>query len=586
MQRREFMQVLAAAAGAGILPARSGAQLADGSGLYEFAAHGDVRIIHTCDTHAQLLPVYYREPSSNLGIGAQAGKPPHIVGNRLLAHYGIEAGSRLAYTLAHIDFAELAARFGMVGGFAHLATLIKQLRVSAPGGAALHFDSGDLWQGSYTSLATQGADMVEVANLLGIDVLTGHWEFTYPAEQVQRLVEQSNADFVAQNVFLTEEAQFEEKPAFDSETGLVFPPYAIKEAGGRRIAAIGQAFPYTPIANPRRFIPDWSFGIRVEQLQEVVDRVRSAEKPDLVVLVSHNGYDLDLAMGERVRGIDLILGGHTHDAVPRLKKAGDSLLVNSGSCGKFVSALDIKIASGGGVEDVNYRLLPVFSSLLEPDAQMAGLIRKIRAPHEQMLGEELAVADEDLYRRGNFSGTFDQIIVDALRRHFDAQIALTPGFRWGTSLPAGSAITMEHVMNNCAITYPETYVREMTGATLKLVLEDIADNLYNPDPFYQQGGDMVRVGGFTYTLEPGAAAGGRISDLRLPSGEPMAADKAYRVAGWSTVSEKSPGPPVWEIVADYLRFQKRVAAGKVDLPRLIGIEEKHGIQGYPQELLS
>ena len=586
MQRREFIQVLAAGAGAGILPGRGRAQLASGDDPYDFAARGDLRIIHTCDTHAQLLPVFYREASSNLGFGDGAGRPPHLVGDRLLAHYGIEPGSRLAHALSHIDFSELAGRFGAVGGFAHLATLIGRLRAGAPGGAAVHLDSGDLWQGSYTALATQGQDMVEAANLLGIDAMTGHWEFTYPADQIARLIGQSRADFVAQNVFLTEEAQFDDAPAFDSDSGRVFPPYVIKEAAGRRIAVIGQAFPHTAIANPQRFIPDWTFGIRAEELQEVVDQVRSSERPDLVVLISHNGHGLDIALASRLRGIDLVLGGHTHDAMPRLHRAGDALVASSGSCGKFVSVLDVSVAAGGGIDDIGYRLLPVFSGLLPADRQMESLIGRIRAPHEEMLGERLAVADEDLYRRGNFSGTFDQVMVDALRSHYDAQLALSPGFRWGTSVPAGSAVTMEHVMSNCATTYPETYVREMTGETVRMILEDVADNLYNRDPFYRQGGDMVRVGGFSYALEPGASAGSRISDLRLSSGEPMAADAVYRVAGWATVGEQSPGPPVWEIVADHLRGQQRVALGRMDLPRLIGVDEKNGIQDYPRELMT
>lgn len=586
MRRREFIGLLGVAAAHGLFAGRAGATLADGARPYDFAPFGDLRIIHTCDTHAQLLPVHYREPSTNLGLGGRAGKPPHLVGDRLLAHHGIEPGTRLAHALTHMDFGELAARFGAVGGFAHLATLVRRLRAEAPGGHALHLDSGDIWQGSHTALHTRGKDMAQAGNILGIDAMTGHWEFTYTEPEIRALIAMSGADFVAQNLRATEDALFEGVEVHDEDSGHVFPPHTVKEAGPRRVAVIGQAFPYTSIANPRRFIPDWSFGIRADDLQALVDRVRATERPDLVVLLSHNGFDLDTAVAGRVTGIDLIIGGHTHDAIVEPARVGDTLVANSGASGKFVSVADISVRDGGGIGDIRFRLLPVFSNLLEPDAEMEAHIRAVRAPHEAMLSEELATAETLLYRRGNFSGTFDQVIVDALRTRLDAELALSPGFRWGPSVPAGTPVRMEDVLNVTAMTYPETYVREMTGETIKLILEDIADNLYNPDPFYQQGGDMVRVGGFTYTLEPGGATGARISGLRLDSGEPMEAGRAYKVAGWSTVGEQSPGPPVWEVVADHLRAQGRARVDKINLPRLVGITEHNGLQDYPKELLT
>jgi len=586
LDRREFIRLLGAASASGFLGSGALARLPDADRPYDFPASGDLRILHTSDTHAQLLPVYYREPSVNLGFGSQIGKPPHLVGSRLLERYGVEPGSRLAYAISHVGFDELAKRFGAMGGFAHLATLVKRLRAEAPGGRALHLDSGDIWQGSYTALQTRGMDMVKAGNLLGVDVMTGHWEFTYLEAEIRGLIAASTADFVAQNLLVTEEALFDDAEAHDEDTGHVFPPYVMRELGGHRVAVIGQAFPYTSISNPRRFIPDWSFGIRAEELQETVNRVREAEKPALVVLLSHNGFNLDKSVARRVDGIDLILGGHTHDAVPVPVIVNGTAVLNSGSCGKFISCLDIGVSSSGGIDALEHRLLPVFSDLLDADPDMSAHVSEVRAPHERMLSEELAVSDELLYRRGNFSGTFDQVIVDALRSESDAQLALTPGFRWGPSVPAGAAIRMEDVYNVTAMTYPETYAREMTGETIKLILEDIADNLYNPDPFYQQGGDMVRVGGFTYALEPSGESGGRISDLRLDSGEPIDAGKSYKVAGWSTVGAQSPGPPVWELVANHLRAQGTVRLAKINKPRLVGVSAENGLEDYPEELLT
>eukprot|EP00119_Amphimedon_queenslandica_P006244 XP_011406893.1 PREDICTED: uncharacterized protein LOC105314424 [Amphimedon queenslandica] len=491
----------------------------------------------------------------------------------------IPAKSIEAHAFTHLDFVEAARRYGKVGGFAHLKTLISRLREEAGAERSLLLDGGDTWQGSGTALWTQGEDMVDAANLLGVEVMTGHWEFTYPEQRVRANLERLQADFVAQNVRVREEALFDGARAFDEDSGHAFEPYTIKEVGANRIAVVGQAFPYTPIANPPRFIPDWSFGIRDDEMQALVDSIREREKPDALVLLSHNGMDVDLKMASRVRGIDAILGGHTHDAVPAPvlveNPGGKTLVTNAGSNGKFLAVLDLDIA-GKRVRDYRYRLLPVFSELLEADAQMSALIERVRAPFIDILNEELAVADRLLYRRGNFNGTFDQLICDALRAVEDAQIALSPGFRWGTTILPGQTVTMEDVLAQTATTYPETYLREMKGSDLKLILEDVADNLFNPDPYYQQGGDMVRTGGLDYVCDPAQPIGRRISRMRLDNGEAIEAEKSYKVAGWATVNP-SPGPPVWETVAAYLRDRKSAGIERMNSPELVNVSGNLGI---------
>ncbi|HYQ73257.1 MAG TPA: thiosulfohydrolase SoxB, partial [Gammaproteobacteria bacterium] len=444
-------------------------------------------------------------------------------------------------------------------------------------------DGGDTWQGSGTAYWTRGKDMVGACNLLGVDVMTGHWEFTYLDTEVLENVKAFKGDFVAQNIRVKEDALFDGSPAFDDNTGHAFRPYTIKDLGGVRVAVIGQAFPYTPIANPSRFIPDWTFGIRDEDMQALVDQVRENEKPDAVVVISHNGMDVDLKMASIITGVDAILGGHTHDGVPgaiKVKNAGGMTLVtNAGSNGKFLGVLDFDVRNGK-VQDYRYRLLPVFSSLLPPDAEMAAYIEQVRAPYQDQLNEELAVADTVLYRRGNFNGTFDQIIVDAMRAQTDAQVALSPGFRWGCTVLPGDPITMDDLLTQTCMTYPETYVREMTGADIKLILEDVCDNLFNEDPYYQQGGDMVRVGGLDYVCDPTEAFGKRISAMTLDNGKQVDAGKKYRVTGWATVGSKSPGPPVWDVVADYLRLQKVATIDKINTPRLKHVSNNPGLMDY------
>ncbi len=567
MERREFLHLLAVAAASG-LPL--GSARAQDARFYDLPRFGNAHFLHFTDCHAQLLPVYFREPNVNLGVGGMAGQPPHLVGQALLRTFGIPPGTPQAHAFTYLDFDKAARTFGKVGGFAHLATLVKHMKASRPG--ALLLDGGDTWQGSATALWTRGQDMIEAQKLLGVDLMTGHWEFTLGAERVKEVVDKDfkgAIEFVAQNV---KTADFGDP---------VFPPYSLRQMNGAPVAVIGQAFPYTPIANPRYFVAEWNFGIQEEAMQKTVDEVR-AKGVHAVVLLSHNGMDVDLKMASRVRGIDAILGGHTHDGVPApvivRNPGGQTVVTNAGSNGKFLGVLDLDIR-GGKVADFRYALLPVFANLLPADPAMQALIAKVRAPYAAKLAEPLAVTEGLLYRRGNFNGTFDQLILDGLMAVKDAQIAFSPGFRWGTSLLPGQPILMEHLMDQTAITYPYTTVTEMSGETIKTVLEDVCDNLFNPDPYYQQGGDMVRVGGLTYTCDPTAKMGGRISAMML-EGKQVEAGRKYKVAGWAPVSEEAKqagGEPIWDLMANYLRERKVVKPLALNLPRLKGVDGNLGI---------
>ena len=578
IRRRDLLKFAGAAALSSGAPRF--ARGADSASVNDLERFGNARILHKTDTHAQLLPGYFRDPSVNLGLGAMQGQPPHLVGRAFLDRFGIKPDSADAYAFTSLDFEKSAARFGKLGGFAHLKTLIERLRNDVGPGRSLLLDGGDLWQGTGLANTMQGADMVEAANLLGIEAMTGHWEFTYGEDALRSNLDHFKGEFLAQNVYLTEEAAFNDAKAFDPATGRVFKPAMIKEIGGYRIAVIGQAFPYVPIAHPKRFTPDWTFGIRDEELQKLVDGLRNGDKVDAVVLLSHNGMDVDLKLASRVRGIDVILGGHTHDAVPQpvavTNAGGITRVTNAGSNGKFLGVLDLELVRGR-VSDIRYRLLPVFSELLKPDAEMQALIEKIRAPHATAYASKIATADRLLYRRGNFSGTVDQLICDALRVQLDAELALSPGFRWGSSLLPGQPLTMEDVLAETAITYPETYVQGMTGSQIKDALEDVCDNLFNPDPYHQQGGDMVRVGGFTYTCTPAESIGRRISDLKLDSGRAIEAGKSYRVAGWASVNEQK-GIPVWDVFARHLGAGKTPDARDTSVT-LKGVNDNPGITG-------
>src|SRR3989344_3652314 len=545
LSRREFLQMLAMGAAAGLVfeGGPGGRQAFAGSkkpgSLYDVAPFGNVTLLHMTDSHAQLRPIYFREPNINIGVGAARGKPPHLVGANLLKHFNITPGSIEAHAFTYLDFEAAARRYGKIGGYAHLATLVKNLRASRPDRTLL-LDGGDTWQGSATSLWTRGQDMVDAQKLLGVDIATGHWEFTYGAERVKQIVDndlKGHIEFLAQNVS-------------DATWGeLIFKPYVISEINKVPVAIIGQAFPYTPIANPRYLIPDWTFGINDDHMQKMVDEVRG-KGAQVVVVLSHNGMDVDLKMASRVRGIDVILGGHTHDAVPApslVKNAGGkTLVINSGSNSKYLAVLDLEV-KGGRVTDYRYKLLPVFANLLAPDKEMAAYIEKVRAPFQDKLSEKLAVTEGLLYRRGNFNGTFDQLIIDALLAVQGADMAFSPGFRWGTTLLPGDTITME----------------------------DIADNLYHPDPYYQQGGAMVRVGGLQYTLDIAQTHGRRIQDVTI-KGKPLDATKKYQVAGWASVQPIEPGKPVWDVVAEYLRARKTVRIDRPYTPRLKGVAGNPG----------
>jgi S-sulfosulfanyl-L-cysteine sulfohydrolase len=569
LTRREFLQLLAIASAHGLDVGSGKALAADAfERFYDLGKPaGNVALMHFTDCHAQLLPVHFREPDVNLGLHDAYGRPPHLVGDALLRHFSIAPHTPLAHAFTHLDFENAARTYGKVGGFAHLATLVKRIRAQRPG--ALLLDGGDSWQGSATALWTRGQDMIDASKLLGVDVMTGHWEFTLGAARVQEVVGkdfQGNIEFLAQNV---RTADFGDP---------VFKSHVVREIGGVPVAIIGQAFPYTPIANPRHFVSEWTFGIQEESLQQTVDAAR-AKGARAVVLLSHNGMDVDLKLAARVTGIDAILGGHTHDAVPAAlavhNARGTTLVTNAGSSGKFLAVLELDVRADG-VKGYSYRLLPVFANALEPDPQMQALIARVRAPYEAKLAEKLAVSDTLLYRRGNFNGTFDQVILDALMQVKDVEIAFSPGFRWGTSILPGEAITLERVMEQTAITYPWVIVSEMKGEAIKNILEDVCDNLFNPDPYYQQGGDMVRVGGMRYACEPSQKIGARISNMTL-GGKPIEAGKTYKVASWAPVAEGASGEPVWEIVTKYLRDIKVVRPPRPNRPRLIGVKGNPGM---------
>ena len=537
ISRREFLQVLAVASAGGMAIGGKSAMAAGADAAERFYAlpkFGNVSFMHFTDCHAQLLPLYFREPSVNLGLGDAFGKAPHLVGEQLLRHFRILPGTPAAHAFTYLDFSEAARTFGKVGGFAHLATLVKKVKAERP--YALLLDGGDTWQGSATALWTNGQDMVDAAKLLGVDMISGHWEFTLGAARVKEIIERDFKDHIA---FL---AQHVKTNDFGDP---VFQPYAMREMNGVSVAVIGQAFPYTPIANPRYLVPDWSFGIQDENMQKMVDEVR-AKGAKVVVVLSHNGMDVDLKMAQRVTGIDAILGGHTHDGVPLpviVKNAqGQTLVTNAGSNGKFLAVLDFDVR-GGRVQDFRYKLMPVFADLLPPDPAMTAMIDRVRQPFAARLAQPLAVSEGLLYRRGNFNGSWDQVIVDALMAVKDAEIAFSPGFRWGTSILPGQSITRSDLMDQVAITYPSTTLTAMRGETIKTILEDVCDNLFNPDPYYQQGGDMVRVGGLQYTCSPNAKIGARINNMRL-NGKPIDADKLYKVAGWAPVAEGVKGEPI------------------------------------------
>ena len=630
IDRRDFLKLMGIGAGAAALPAFIPSTAFSNSapkGYYDLPMKGTARILHITDVHGQLNPVYFREPNVNLGVGDAYGRPPHVVGKKLLKEMGLSENSPESYAYTYLDFENAALKYGRTGGFAHVKTLLDKLR-SAAGGRenTITIDGGDLWQGSGTSLWTRGVDMVEASNILGLDVMVGHWEFTYREDEVLSNVALFKGDFIGQNVRVKEASMFgDEYPAlverfdgrgmYDEDSGHAFRPYVIKEVNGARICIIGQAFPRTANANPQEFFPDWSFGLREDDMIELVEQIREDESPDAIVLLSHNGMDVDIKMAERVPGLNAVFGGHTHDGMPKPIKVknvdgGECWVTNAGSNGKYVGVMDFDI-QGGKLKGMHYQMLPVITDWLDADKEMQAYINQMRQTkydeniiesrskdlffnparvgktYEEILSEKLAKADRLLYRRGNFMGTWDQVLCNALRHEYMADVSMSAGVRWGTTTLKGDWITMEDVMTQCAMTYGETYVSTMTGKQLIDVLEGVADNLFDPDPYLQSGGDMVRIGGLDYTIDPAKKLGERITDVRLDNGEMVKPDKEYSVAGWATVNRTPEGRLMWDVVRDYILANKSedqvLRLPKINHPKLIGVMSNPGIADYPGE---
>lgn len=545
ISRREFLQATAAASallvgsGLGDLGRVAAQQRLSQADITRFDPLGTVTILHVTDIHAQLMPLHFREPSVNLGVGEAKGLPPHITDGEFRKYFNIATGSADAFALTSDDFVSLARNYGRMGGMDRIAALIGAVRAERGADKVLLLDGGDSWQGSWTSLQTKAQDMVDVMSALKVDAMVGHWEFTYGADRVKQISDTAPFAFLAQNI---RDIEWQE-PVFEGRK--------MFERGGARIAVIGQALPRTAVANPRWMFPKWEFGIREEDMQKQVDDAR-ADGASIVVLLSHNGFDVDRKLAGRVKGIDVILTAHTHDAMPGLVRVGNTVLVASGSHGKFVSRLDIEVKDKK-VAGVRFKLMPVFADAITPDPAMTALVEKVRAPFAKDLARTIGKTDSLLYRRGNFNGTFDDLICNAMIAERDVEIALSPGFRWGGTLLPGDDITWEHVTNATAITYPNCYRNQMTGAQLKDVLEDIADNIFHPDPYFQGGGDMVRIGGMGYAIDISKPVGSRISKLtHLKSGHPIEASKTYSAAGWASINENTQGPPIWDVVAAHI----------------------------------
>lgn len=627
LTRREFIKVLGAGSAAGLIGGcgHDAYKLSSQDNLYEMKKTGNARILHITDTHGNLLPNYFREPNVNLGFGDTFGKLPHVVGNKLLKKIGIKPGSPEAYAFTYNNFEELADKYGKTGGFGQIKTVLDSLRESAGGVQnTLTVDGGDTWQGSGTSLWTRGADMVEACNMLGVDVMVGHWEFTYKEEETLKNIGFFKGDFLGQNVRILESAllsdeyiimteKYDGRGLYNEDDALPFKPYVIKNVGGHRIAVIGQAFPRTSNANPQKyFFPDWSFGLREDEMNELVVDIRENKKPDAVIVVSHNGMDVDIKMASRVIGIDAIFGGHTHDGMPKpieVKNTGGvTVVTNAGCSGKYIGVMDLDIKDHK-VMGYNYKMLPIITNLIKPDAAVISYIDKMRhtkydtnvvearsstmsnnpdrvgKTFDTILTEKLCTTEQTLYRRGNFMGTWDQVLVNSLRAEHDADFAMSAGVRWGTSVPAGYDVTMEDLMANTSMTYSETYVNELKGSHLKEILEGIAENLFVQDPYLQSGGDMVRMGGLDYIIDPAQSLGNRISHMVDDEGTAIDANKSYRVSGWAQVDSVGNGRLMWDVAADYLRKQKHLNLKKVNHPTVKGVKNNPGIENYAGKII-
>ena len=542
--RREFLQMAAVSASYfAATPnfARAAAQQRlTQDDLLKFESKGQVTLLHLTDIHGQLKPIYFRPPSENYGVGDFEGIPPHLVGETFLNHFSIPAGSAFAYAHTMVDYLSLAKSYGKLGGLDRTATLIKAIRAERGDNKVLLLDGGDTWQGSYCSLKTQGADMVAAMNALKPDAMVGHWEFTLGKERVEELVDEMGYPFLGSNCFDTE---WDER---------VFQSTAYFERGGIKVAVIGQHFPYTPIANPSHLVEGWSFGIRPDEIQSNIDEARD-NGAEIIVLLSHNGFDVDQKLAADISGIDVILTGHTHDAVPEAVRIGKTLVLSSGSHGKYLGRIDLKV-EGGQVVDASSTLIPVFSDVISPDSEMTSLISQLRAPYEAECNRVIGKAGSLLYRRGNFNGSWDDVICDAIREERDVEIALSPGFRWGTTLLPDQPITIDDMYSQTAMNYPAVYRTEMTGEQLKIMLEDVCDNLFNPNPYYQQGGDMVRVGGLSYECAPKEVIGNRIQNMVFtPTGAPIEANKSYVVGGWASVNPDTEGPAIYDLLENYIQ---------------------------------
>ncbi|RUM80970.1 MAG: thiosulfohydrolase SoxB [Candidatus Thioglobus sp.] len=627
LTRRDFIKVLGAGSAAGLITNgyASKTSLSVQENMYEVPKTGNARILHITDTHGNLLPNYFREPNVNLGFGDTFGQLPHVVGNKLLEQIGVKPGSPEAYAFTYNNFEDLAAKYGKTGGFGQIKTVLESLRESAGGVQnTLTVDGGDTWQGSGTSLWTRGADMVEATNMLGVDVMVGHWEFTYKEEETLKNIGFFKGDFLGQNVRIMEDAlmgddyftmteKFDGNGLYSEDDAMPFKPYVIKNVGGHRIAVIGQAFPRTSNANPQKyFFPDWSFGLREDEMQELVIDIRENEKPDAVIVISHNGMDVDIKMASRVVGIDAFFGGHTHDGMPKpveVKNAGGvTVVTNAGCSGKYIGVMDLNIVDHK-VTGYEYKMLPILTDFIKPDAAMVSYIDKMRntkydknviearssamsnnpdrvgKTYDAILTEKLCTTEQTLYRRGNFMGTWDQVLVNSLREEHDADFGLSAGVRWGTSVLAGYGVSMEDLMTNTSMTYGETYKSEMTGKAIKDMLEGVAENLFQRDPYLQSGGDMVRVGGLDYTISPDADYNQRISNIQDDDGTAIDMNKTYTVAGWAQVGSIGNGRLMWDVAADYLRKQKHLDLKKINHPTIKGVKNNPGIENYNGDLI-
>ena len=642
INRRDFLKVMGVSTLSTLVSCNSQSQSGSQSGqeqtamssmpddFYNLPIKGNVRILHTTDFHGQLQPVYFREPNVNLGVGDAYGRPPHLVGNKLLDAMGLKPDTPQSYAYTYLNFESAAKKYGKTGGFPQMKTLLDRMREQAGGRKnTVTIDGGDLWQGSGTSLWTRGVDMVEASNILGIDVMVGHWEFTYKEEEVLSNVALFKGDFIGQNVRVKEDSlmddnyadmveKFDGSGLFDEDTGYAFQPYVIKEISGAKVCIVGQAFPRTANANPPEFFPDWSFGLREQDMIELVESIREEEKPDVIVLLSHNGMDVDIKMAERVPGLNAVFGGHTHDGVPEPIKVKnveghECWVTNAGSNGKFLGVMDFDVVEGD-IKSMNYSMVPVISDALPADNEMQSYIDQLRSTkydenivesrtekmrfsksrlgktYAEILDEKLAIADRLLFRRGNFMGTWDQVLCNALRKEYDADIAMSAGVRWGTTTLKGDWITMEDVMTQCSMTYGETYVSEMTGKQLMNILEQVADNLFDPDPYLQSGGDMVRVGGMDYTIDPSKPLYERITEARLDSGHLIEAEEVYKIAGWAQVNRTPEGKLMWDVVRDYILSARSesdhvLRLPKINNPKLVSVSSNPGIADYQGELI-